>query len=234
MNITTEWTDPELGIVRIRVNKQARHIILRASANGILITIPPQTEQERITECLSLHRNKLKSLQAKSPSTRIDFNYRIETDLFQLSISPGTLSRFTAKSSLGKMEIICPNHTNFNEDEIQLWLQKVIREGLRKNAQALLPLRLQRLAQQWNLTYKQVRINASKGRWGSCSIQKHINLSLNLLLLPSHLIDYVLLHELAHTVEMNHGQKFWTLLNQMTDQQAFSLRQELKKYHPKF
>ena len=54
------------------------------------------------------------------------------------------------------------------------------------------------------------------------------------MLLPPRLMDYVLLHELAHTREMNHGPKFWELMNELTEGQAKSLRAELKKFRTIF
>lgn len=80
------------------------------------------------------------------------------------------------------------------------------------------------------IAYASVKINSSQGRWGSCSTKKDINLSYYLVLLPSYLIDYVLLHELCHTREMNHSERFWSLLNQFTEGKALALRGELKKY----
>ena len=86
------------------------------------------------------------------------------------------------------------------------------------------------LAQKYGFTYESVKINSSKGRWGSCSAKRGINLSYFLVLLPQHLIDYVLLHELCHTREMNHGEKFWSILNSVTSGRAHELREELRKY----
>ena len=116
------------------------------------------------------------------------------------------------------------------DENLQNWLRKVIEESLRRNAKSILPPRLEHLSAQCGLSYASVKINSSQGRWGSCSARKNINLSYYLVLLPSHLIDYVLLHELCHTREMNHGERFWDLLNRFTDGKALALRKELKKY----
>ncbi|MDR0505903.1 MAG: M48 family metallopeptidase [Dysgonamonadaceae bacterium] len=102
---------------------------------------------------------------------------------------------------------------------------------LRKQAQAILPDELARLAKKHGFHYNSVKIRKSKTRWGSCSSKKVINLSLFLALLPAHLIEYVLLHELCHTVQMNHSPAFWNLLNSCTDGKSKELRKELKNYH---
>ena len=101
---------------------------------------------------------------------------------------------------------------------------------LRDKAKELLPDKLRQLASLHGFRYTSVRITKSRTRWGSCSSKATINLSLNLMRLPAHLIEYVLLHELCHTIHMNHGHEFWLLLNNITGNQAHLLKRELKKH----
>ncbi len=110
------------------------------------------------------------------------------------------LPHFLVQSDAGCTQIVCPPETDFGNAHLQEWLRQVIVEALRNQAKAMLPSRLHTLSCRHGLPYQRVKINASSGRWGSCSSTQSINLSLYLMLLPSHLIDYVLLHELAHTI----------------------------------
>ena len=102
--------------------------------------------------------------------------------------------------------------------------------ALRKKALSFLPAQLARLASLHGFVYSEVKIRKSRTRWGSCSSKKTISLSLYLMILPEHLIEYVLLHELCHTVQMNHSAAFWNLLNKYTDNKAKELRKELRGY----
>lgn len=222
--------DKELGILMIRVNPRAKRLTFRAKSDAIYVSIPSGTTSKEITDAINQLREKLRGLKEKVVRPLINLDYRIDTEYFKLSLVTGLRDKFLAHSELGEMRIVCPPSANFADEQLQEWLHKVIEEALRRNAKIILPMRLYQLSGEHNLPYKSVKINSSRGRWGSCSARKAINLSYFLVLLPPHLIDYVLLHELCHTREMNHGDRFWALLNSLTNGKAFELREELKRY----
>ena len=104
-------------------------------------------------------------------------------------------------------------------------------ERMRKEAKATLPRKVAELAHLYGFTYTGVRIREAKTRWGSCTGKNTISLSLYLMQVPEHLQDYVILHELCHTVHHDHSPRFWALMNQVTDGKAHLLRAELHRYH---
>lgn len=226
--------DKELGHLFIRVNARARRLTFRTKEDGVHVTVPPGTTLAEVKRAVEQLRPRLRDARQKQVRPLIDLDYRIDTEFFKLSLTSGQRERFLSRSELGEMQIICPPDADFSDENLQAWLRKVIEEALRRNAKIILPPRLYMLSMQHNLPYKSVKINSSSGRWGSCSARGNINLSYYLVLLPKHLIDYVLLHELAHTREMNHGERFWALLDRMTDGKAQALRNELKVYRTGF
>lgn len=222
--------DKELGRLVLRVNPRARRFVFRTKSDAIYVSLPPHVSQREVEEAIEKLRGKLLDTREKMVRTLIDLNYRIDTEYFQLTLISGKRNQFLAHSELGKMRITCPPDADFGDEQLQEWLRKVIEEALRRNAKMIFSPRLYALAKQHQLSYKSVKINSSRGRWGSCSALKAINLSCFLVLLPSHLVDYVLLHELCHTLEMNHGDRFWELLNGFTQGKALELREALKEY----
>ena len=104
-------------------------------------------------------------------------------------------------------------------------------ERMRQEAKATLPRRVAELAYMHGFHYDSLTIRDSKTRWGSCSGRNTISLSLYLVQVPEHLQDYVILHELCHTVHHNHSPRFWALMDTVTDGKAHALRRELHQYH---
>lgn len=223
-------SDKELGNLVVRVNPRARRLVFRTKSDAIYVSVPPHTTMREVEAAIEQLRGRLQASRQKLVRPMIDLNFRIDAEYFKLSLVSGKRDKFLAHSELGKMEIVCPPDADFADENLQEWLQKVIEEALRRNAKIILPPRLYMLAEQHRLPYKNVKINSSRGRWGSCSATKAINLSYFMVLLPKHLIDYVMLHELCHTREMNHGDRFWALLNELTNEKALELRKELGKY----
>ncbi len=72
--------------------------------------------------------------------------------------------------------------------------------------------RLDRYAPDMGVTYNRVTIRNQKGRWGSCSSKGNLNFNYRLHYLPQELMDYVVVHELAHRLEMNHSARFWNIV----------------------
>lgn len=104
-------------------------------------------------------------------------------------------------------------------------------ETLRAEAKEYLPSRLQYLSSLHGFTYNRVCIKHNLSNWGSCSSKGNINLNLCLMLLPGDLQDYVMLHELCHLKEMNHGAAFHALLESVCpNHKEKALR--MKEYHP--
>lgn len=82
----------------------------------------------------------------------------------------------------------------------------------RRLAKAHLTNRLSVYAERMGVTPSAVKINGAKTRWGSCSAKKNINFSWRLILADDEVIDYVIVHELAHLAEMNHSAWFWAVV----------------------
>lgn len=90
-------------------------------------------------------------------------------------------------------------------------LKSFYREYTRKAVTA----EVNRIARQWGLQVRSIRITGAKTRWGSCSRQNSLNFSLRLAMVPPEALEYVVAHELAHTRHHDHSRAFWTFLGQM-------------------
>lgn len=98
----------------------------------------------------------------------------------------------------------------------------------RERARALVHERIAYWCQHYPFSYGDVRIKNHRSVWGSCSTLQNLNFNYRIAHVPSHLADYIVLHELCHTVEMNHSVRFWGLVAQFLPEWR-KLRSELRK-----
>ncbi len=104
-------------------------------------------------------------------------------------------------------------------------------EALRAEAKAWLVPRLAQLASEHGFSYNKVFIKNNVSNWGSCSTKGNINLNMQLMRLPEELRDYVMLHELCHLKQLNHGPEFHALLDSLCGGRERELRRQLRQYH---
>lgn len=100
---------------------------------------------------------------------------------------------------------------------------------LKEKAQAYLPQRVQFLADKLWFQYKSVSFRHQKSRWGSCSSKNTISLNIELMRLPRQLCDYIIVHELTHTVHKHHQSGFWNHLESVLPG-ALDLDREMRRY----
>lgn len=81
--------------------------------------------------------------------------------------------------------------------------------ALADKALQVIPPRVRQLAARMGVTYGRITIRNQQGRWGSCSSMGNLNFNCLLMLAPEEVLDYVIVHELAHRKEMNHSPAFW-------------------------
>lgn len=99
------------------------------------------------------------------------------------------------------------NHQNGRLNLILEW-------WYRQQAKRFIKQRADELCPRLGVTYGRLTIRGAKTRWGSCSQKANLNFNWKLMMMPEPVIDYVIIHELAHLKEMNHSKKFWMLVSE--------------------
>ena len=202
--------DDEFGEITIRRSPQARHVRLRVAPDGRLrASLPPYAPLFLLKKLLKSSRNELRQmLREAQPESHYEAGQQVGKS-HTLIAKPS--ARRDIKTHRHGQQIIVefPETRQFTSPDIQRAVRDAIIKALRLEAKSYLPKRLNYLAQQLGYRYEKVRFSHASGRWGSCSSSGTISLNIALMKLPFELIDYVLIHELSHTVEMNHSDKFW-------------------------
>lgn len=260
---------PLFGQIHVRTHPRAvrytfRYVCDGPVVSGLIVTAPEGYSQADLMRAIKQNQTQLQTMisraqlssSTRTTSARIDWNFHIRTDCLCIELVKGTSSSFYLHNENAQLreiesgnvevikpallQIICPPDCDFDADGRQGWLEKVIVEGIRRHAKAQLIPRMNRLAQHYHISLHEVKINNSKGHWGSCGRHKtkdslntiyfNINLSLFTLLLPLPVQRLILLHELCHTCHMDHSPAFHHQLDQWLDGMEHTLEAQLKAF----
>lgn len=224
--------DKEFGEVKVRRSKMARAVKISVSPSGSLrASIPYYAPEFSVKRLLQQNRDELRQILHERNQKNL------YTDGQLLGKSHTLLVRQTSSSDIAVeiedqyLVVSLPQKTQLESIEAQSAIREVVPKILRKQAKAYLPRRLEYLADQYGFVYDKVTLRHASTRWGSCSSSGTISLNIALMNLPHHLIDYVIIHELCHTRQMNHSSAFWEEVEKY-DPNYKKHRTEMKKYSP--
>lgn len=224
--------DEEFGRITVRRSAQARQVRIRIAPDGSLrASLPVYAPLFLVKRLLKSSRNELRAL-LKNREGAIIF-----TDGMQIGKSHSISVRYAAinathvkRTGLHIVATI-PETAHVSHPEPQQAIRKEVIRALRLEAKNYLPRRIERLAEQHGFSYSSLRFSHASSRWGSCNSNGVISLNIALMKLPFELIDYVLIHELSHTRELNHSPSFWKLVESCHPNYAQD-RQTLKNQSP--
>lgn len=222
----------QVGQVTFTINERSTRLRLTVKSNGeAVVSMPPSALYrdairfaESKADWISKQQSKIRAgLTLFSPESCF------KTRFHRLAITKGHTDKVSNRVGNGVIQIFIPERVNHEQPKVQEFIKKTLIDVMRWEAKIYLPKRLKELAEKHGFKYQNVTIKNASTRWGSCSSTNNINLNLHLMRVPEHLIDYVLLHELVHTVVKNHGEKFWLMLEQVCPN-AKKADKEMNKY----
>jgi predicted metal-dependent hydrolase len=216
--------------VTVYKRKSARHLRLTIDPRGnIKVSIPTWVPYQagldfavsKQTWIKANHQTKgaLKNGQPVGKAHHLEFTKDISK------------TKPTSRTLANTILISYPPHLSDDNPAVQAVAERACLRALKQQAESLLPQRLHNLAERLDFEYESVSVKNLKSRWGSCDQDKNIILSIYLMQVPWHLIDYVLLHELTHTKVMRHGPPFWEAIERSLPG-AKTYRKQLKSYQP--
>ncbi len=224
-----------VGNVCLKKSNKARNVSITIKPfEGVRVSVPRTLSfiaAEKIVfkkqDWIKTHLSKIEKIEEKFTVFDESINFKTRNHILQFE--PREVDLIRVKISKNIINVIYPEDEDIRNIKYQVVIRKAIEEAWRIEAKQFIPDRVKQLAEIHSFRYNSIYIKNIKSRWGSCSHQDNLNFTLHLMRLPDYLIDYVILHELCHTVHKNHGKEFWALLNKVSGD-AKALRKEMRNW----
>jgi predicted metal-dependent hydrolase len=219
-----------VGEVTFHKRKASRSIKLRLDVHGTPVVTLPYFMPFKLAEQFVLkHSDWLIEEQSKR-SIIITEGMRIGRVHVVRFVRDGTVTKPVVRVNASQIIV------RYGEEApIAATVQSAAKSGaikaLKREATHFLPKRLKDVADAHGYEFESVSVKQLKGRWGSCDSKKNIILNCFLMQLPVEYIDYVILHELAHTRALHHGPEFWSEFDRHLPG-AKAWRTRMKRFQP--
>ena len=204
--------DEEFGTITIRKSARATQVKLRVAPDGTLkASMPVYAPLFLLKRLVKSSRTELRRMVEQARPISNYYHGQQIGKSHTLIVRPAP--RLSVVRNKQQIVVNLPESKQLSDTDVLNAIREVTIAALRVEAKSYLPKRLAYLANQLGFSYERVRFSHASSRWGSCSSTGTISLNIALMKLPFELIDYVIVHELAHTHEMNHSERFWQLVS---------------------
>ncbi len=229
---TTTIVHPQIGELTVCRSARARRITISVRPpDRVRLTVPWSVDvadgMRFAQEKAAWIAHSKERMAARATSSQV-IEMPFSTRCHELDLRPGEGTQISVKTAYGRITVGYPAEIHYSRPEIQQAIRQGIEHAWRIEARELLPQRVAGLAAIHGFKYGALTFRNARTRWGSCSGRNDISLSIRLMMLSDELIDYIILHELCHTVHKNHGPRFHALLDKVTAGRHMELRRKLK------
>jgi len=191
----------------VKKSKRAKYVQLRISLDGEIELVVPKLVDYLTAEKFLLEKKDWLYKYFRFVNNKQNRYYYLgnnltiipEYNLFSKNLEPGLFN--------GKLFL----PVTYRETGIK----ELYNSWLKDRAKDYIPVRVDYFSKKYNFRYKNVSIKSQKTRWGSCSSKGNLSFNYKIMYFNNQVIDYIIIHELCHLVEMNHSRKFWNLVEEM-------------------
>lgn len=224
--------DEEFGEVVCK-STTSRYVRVRINEHGkLIVTMPNSASLQSVTHLINTQRDKIRKMVQSQMSKRPVYVDGMNLGhSHKLRIVESSRDIPTKRVSGQLLTVALPIGWSPSDPESTKFISSAVKSVLRKSAVAYLPRRLSYLAELYGFEYSKIRFGNPKGRWGSCSSTGTISLNVALMNASHEIIDYVLIHELAHTRRMDHSPEFWSIVESIIPNYK-QLKKALKSMSP--
>lgn len=188
--------------VKVRHSPRAKRLRLNSTEFGIILTVPPRAKQKVAENFIKSSTDWIDEAvrQMKVLKSLFDYaNIRFEGKKLPIVQSDGPLAK--------KVEF--QPHQILADAPTPLLRRKLVEAALRRMARKVLAARTEHFSQIMGVKPTKIRIADQRTRWGSCSTLGTISYNWRLIMTPPDVLDYIVIHELAHLKHMDHSPEFW-------------------------